>query len=73
MLRNRWTLVLAVGWLLCACCSLGRAAASAQHTVDVWTTDQGGLPHSVVLAMIQTQDGYLWLGTPKGLARFDGV
>ena len=23
--------------------------------------------------MIQSRDGYLWLGTPKGLARFDGV
>jgi signal transduction histidine kinase/ligand-binding sensor domain-containing protein len=23
--------------------------------------------------MIQSHDGYLWLGTPKGLARFDGV
>jgi signal transduction histidine kinase/ligand-binding sensor domain-containing protein len=41
--------------------------------VDVWTPDQGGLPSSAVLAMIQSQDGYLWLGTPKGLARFDGV
>ena len=49
------------------------AAPGAQHTVDVWTTDQGGLPHSAVLAIIQTRDGYLWLGTPKGLARVDGV
>ena len=31
------------------------------------------MPQSVVLAMIQTRDGYLWLGTLKGLARFDGV
>ena len=65
--------VLAAGWLLCACCLAARGASAAQHTVDVWNTDQGDLPHSVVLAMIQTRDGYLWLGTPKGLARFDGV
>ncbi|MCX6892670.1 MAG: hypothetical protein NTX51_14305, partial [Verrucomicrobia bacterium] len=73
MPRNRWILVLAAGWLLWACSPVARGASAAQHTVDVWNTDQGDLPHSVVLAMIQTRDGYLWLGTPKGLARFDGV
>jgi diguanylate cyclase (GGDEF)-like protein len=26
-----------------------------------------------VLAMVQTRDGYLWLGTYEGLARFDGL
>jgi ligand-binding sensor domain-containing protein/signal transduction histidine kinase len=32
-----------------------------------------GLPGTVVTAAIQTQDGYLWVGTPSGLGRFDGV
>ena len=32
-----------------------------------------GLPSSAVLALTQTRDGYLWIGTFKGLARFDGV
>jgi ligand-binding sensor domain-containing protein/signal transduction histidine kinase len=31
-----------------------------------------GLPQSSVIAMTQTRDGYLWLGTKDGLARFDG-
>ena len=31
-----------------------------------------GLPNSSVLAMAQTADGYLWVGTEEGLARFDG-
>lgn len=31
-----------------------------------------GLPQSSVIAMAQTRDGYLWLGTLNGLARFDG-
>jgi ligand-binding sensor domain-containing protein/signal transduction histidine kinase len=31
-----------------------------------------GLPQSSVIAMTQTRDGYLWLGTVNGLARFDG-
>ena len=33
-----------------------------------------GLPNNVVLAPVfQTHDGYLWVGTEGGLARFDGV
>jgi signal transduction histidine kinase/ligand-binding sensor domain-containing protein len=37
-----------------------------------WQTGQG-LPQNSVLAIAQTADGYLWLGTEEGLARFDGV
>ena len=32
-----------------------------------------GLPHNTVRAVVQARDGYLWLGTYAGLARFDGV
>jgi len=32
-----------------------------------------GLPQNTVSAILQTRDGYLWLGTLAGLARFDGV
>ncbi len=37
-----------------------------------WDT-VAGLPQNSVTAMTQTRDGYLWLGTRDGLARFDGV
>lgn len=37
-----------------------------------WTTENG-LPQNSVSALAQTPDGYLWLGTFGGLARFDGV
>lgn len=37
-----------------------------------WQTDSG-LPQDSVHAILQTSDGYLWLGTERGLARFDGV
>ena len=37
-----------------------------------WQT-KDGLPHNFVYAICQTRDGYLWLGTQGGLARFDGV
>lgn len=35
--------------------------------------DQHGLPQNGVLAIRRTRDGYLWLGTIEGAARFDGV
>ena len=38
----------------------------------VWQEAQG-LPQNTVLAMTRTRDGYLWLGTVDGAARFDGV
>lgn len=39
---------------------------------DVWTTDNG-LPQDTIWSIVQTRDGYLWLGTEGGLVRFDGV
>lgn len=38
----------------------------------VWQ-DQHGLPQNGVNTVIRTRDGYLWLGTFEGAARFDGV
>ncbi|MGH9401316.1 MAG: sensor histidine kinase [Terriglobia bacterium] len=37
----------------------------------IWQT-QDGLPEDTIQAIAQTQDGYLWIGTREGLARFDG-
>ncbi|MDB6029426.1 MAG: putative two-component system sensor kinase [Verrucomicrobiales bacterium] len=34
---------------------------------------ENGLPHDSVQAILQTDDGYLWVGTRRGLARFDGI
>jgi signal transduction histidine kinase/ligand-binding sensor domain-containing protein len=36
-------------------------------------TPQDGLPQANVTAIAQTREGYLWLGTEAGLARFDGA
>lgn len=43
-----------------------------RYLEDVWTTEKG-LPQSDVTQIIQTRDGYLWLGTNGGLVRFDGL
>jgi signal transduction histidine kinase/ligand-binding sensor domain-containing protein/CheY-like chemotaxis protein len=42
------------------------------HTVQIWAQPQG-LPQNSVLSLLQTKDGYLWIGTRGGLSRFDGV
>ena len=43
-----------------------------QYARDTWTLDQG-LPQDTVMALAQTPDGFLWVGTQEGLVRFDGV
>ena len=50
----------------------GLAAPVPGYFTHVWQTDEG-LPANGISALVQTRDGYLWVGTYGGLARFDGV
>jgi diguanylate cyclase (GGDEF)-like protein len=50
----------------------GPTHALTQYKIDGWQTEQG-LPLNTVQSLLQTRDGYLWVGTAGGLARFDGV
>ena len=50
----------------------GGALSNRTYAVRSWDTDDG-LPHNSIISMVQTRDGYLWLGTLNGLVRFDGV
>ena len=76
------------GPVSCLCCALLLAGAvslmgslltapvraqspPAQYVTTVWHTEQG-LPQNSVNAMLQDHQGYLWIGTFGGLARFDG-
>ena len=70
--RQRF-LVLCV-FALCGCrlaLALDPRTALDGFTKQIWSTENG-LPQSSVHAMVQTSDGFLWLGTEGGLARFDG-
>jgi ligand-binding sensor domain-containing protein/signal transduction histidine kinase len=77
MPKKRW-LVQFAGPLFCVfALNLPATTCAANQSdspfsVDAWSTEQG-LPGSVVISMIQTRDGYLWLGTQHGLVRFDGI
>jgi ligand-binding sensor domain-containing protein/signal transduction histidine kinase len=74
---RRWL----ANWLLAVfpllCCANTVSALSAnkavsQYILDRWDAEQG-FPGGAVNAFAQTPDGYLWIGTDKGLVRFDGV
>ena len=63
---------LAVALSAAAALALDPAIPLSQYGHDVWTSDSG-LPQNSITAILQTRDGYLWLGTQEGLVRFDGV
>ncbi len=44
----------------------------SQYGHTAWRVREGALP-GPPNAIAQTKDGYLWIGTPSGLIRFDGV
>jgi ligand-binding sensor domain-containing protein/signal transduction histidine kinase len=68
--RMRWCGCL---WFMTGLVLGGQAAWGASNFVSrVWLRENG-LPQNKVSAVIQSHDGYLWIGTYNGLARFDGV
>ena len=65
-------LCLTLGGLCCRdALALDPRKALTQYSRTVWTQEHG-LPQDTIRAIVQTTDGYLWLGTDEGLARFDG-
>jgi signal transduction histidine kinase/ligand-binding sensor domain-containing protein len=44
----------------------------SQYITETWNAEQG-YAGGLVYAFAQTPDGYLWIGTEKGLVRFDGL
>jgi len=44
----------------------------SEYMREHWSTERG-FPRGTVSAIAQTADGYLWIGTDRGLIRFDGL
>lgn len=45
---------------------------ASRYLVDKWDVSDG-IPSNTIISITQTPDGYLWIATEKGLARFDGM
>jgi ligand-binding sensor domain-containing protein/signal transduction histidine kinase len=78
MLKN--CVALAMAWLAClgyatAATSNDFALADSPYIIRKWPPGPGeqNLPSSVVLSIVQSKEGYLWLATLNGLVRFDGL
>ena len=72
-----WLLRCAIAALAVVCFAVPASALDparivSQYLHDSWRTERG-LPDGSVTAFAQTSDGYLWIGTDQGLARFDGL
>jgi signal transduction histidine kinase/streptogramin lyase len=60
-------------WLIVLLAASSLFAAPTHHFgYQVWTAEHG-LPQNVIRGIYQTSDGYLWLATLNGAARFDGA
>src|SRR5882724_11131472 len=52
--------------------ALDPARDLSQFSHEVWLTENG-LPQNTVHSITQAKDGYVWIATEEGLARFDGI
>lgn len=43
-----------------------------EYLLRAWTVESG-LPQNTINALLQSHEGYIWMGTSAGLVRFDGV
>ncbi|MEM1320388.1 MAG: two-component regulator propeller domain-containing protein [Bacteroidota bacterium] len=51
---------------------LGASSAGAQEPALWQLTEDDGLPSMTVYQILQDQKGYIWMGTTRGLCRYDG-
>src|SRR5688572_10139128 len=67
---TKTTWVMLAGWL--AVPSILATPSPRGWSFRGWQLDEG-LPNNFVVGTARTADGYLWVATRLGLARFDGV
>ncbi len=70
--RNTPARLAATGRSIRSQISTNLVAGPQQKWVHQRFTTEDGLPANIVKAVLQARNGYLWVGTEEGLARFDG-
>lgn len=70
--RHHISLIIAVFGVFAPYRLVCAAQTTAQYSVTAWG-HKDGLPSTLVYAIAQTDDGFLWLGTADSLVRFDGL
>jgi ligand-binding sensor domain-containing protein/AraC-like DNA-binding protein len=65
-------LVVTVNFLIGDLLALPLERSRHEYLADQWDVGDN-LPGNFILSIAQTPDGYLWIATTKGLARFDGL
>jgi ligand-binding sensor domain-containing protein len=58
-------------WFVCHALALDPHQPASSYLRTDFTVEDG-LPDNQVNALAQTRNGFLWVGTDGGLARFDG-
>jgi signal transduction histidine kinase/ligand-binding sensor domain-containing protein len=70
--QTRWILIgIVLAGFVTDACALDPNRLPLQYVRGQWTTETG-FPGGAVNGIAQTVDGYLWIGTDRGLIRFDG-
>src|SRR5258708_216630 len=70
--QTRWILIgIVLAGLVTDARALDPNRLPSQYVREQWTTETR-FPFGAVNGIAQTADGYLWIGTDRGLIRFDG-
>jgi ligand-binding sensor domain-containing protein/signal transduction histidine kinase len=70
--QTRWSLLgIVLAGIVTEALALDSNRRPSQYVRELWTI-KTGFPGGAVNGMAQTADGYLWIGTDRGLLRFDG-
>src|SRR4051812_29314778 len=73
LLASLLLLTLLPGWTRAQGVSTSSLARTEQYFFDTFGEELGLLQTDIILALLRSRDGYLWIGTERGLTRFDGV
>src|SRR6516164_8414533 len=69
----QWAITgLALLWFATPAQAIDPLRTISQYMRERWGRERG-FTAGTVLAITQTTDGYLWIGTERGLIRFDGL